>query len=152
MRVQVTGGGTANWSTPVRADANTWRANYETFIVHRYTFEDGRQIHVRTRYAGIDDVDETGFVFASIGSFEGMDDDGHWNHGRIDWDLRPEEYKATYNFLYGTGKWEDASGSITARVWAEPEEFGQVMPPTGPIRFWGHLEGEGELELPNFNR
>ncbi|MGZ4247075.1 MAG: hypothetical protein ACXVUE_02045 [Solirubrobacteraceae bacterium] len=152
MHVRVVGGGTANWSTPVRADENTWRANFETFIVHRYTFDDGRQIHVRTRYAGIDDVDATGFVFNSIASFEGMDDDGHWYHGRIDWDLKKEEYKAVYRFLFGTGKWEGVSGSIEAVVWAEPEKVDQVMPPTGPIRFWGHLEGEGDLTLPNFTR
>ncbi|MGZ4248753.1 MAG: hypothetical protein ACXVUE_10670, partial [Solirubrobacteraceae bacterium] len=48
------------------------------------------------------------------------------------WKLSKTEYLAVYHFLFGTGKWEDVSGSIEALVWAEPEEHGQVMPPTVP--------------------
>jgi hypothetical protein len=156
MRVRVNGGGTANWSTPIRVDENTWKANYETFLLHRYTFDDGTHVHCRTRYAGIDVVNAAGQVVGGedgcIGNFEGMDDDGHWNHGRIDWIITDDYQGAVYNFLYGTGKWEGCSGSVRAEVWAEPERFGQTMPPTTPIRYWGHVDGEGELDLPNFRR
>jgi hypothetical protein len=106
---------------------------------------------VRTRYAGIDDISADGTVYAGIGNFEGMDDDGDWNHGRIDWIIRDDYQAAVFNFLYGTGKWEGASGAIEAPVWAEPEKHRQVMPPQGPIRFWGYIEGEGELTLPKFD-
>lgn len=150
MHVKVHGGGTAEWSTPVRVDANTWRANYETLLVHRYTFDDGRQIHVRTRYAGVDDVNAEGVAFGGFGSHEGMDDDGDWLHGHLDWIVREDYQAGLYTFHYGTGKWEGVSGSIEAPVWAEPTKHDQEMPPKGPVRFWGFIEGEGDLTLPNF--
>jgi hypothetical protein len=150
VHVRISGAGTANWSTPIRVEENVWKANYETFFVHRYAFDDGRQIHVRTRYAGVDDISADGTVFAGIGSFEGMDDDGDWHHGRIDWIIRGDYQAGVYNFLFGTGKWQGVEGALEAPVWAEPEKVDQVMPPTGPIRFWGYIEGEGDLTLPNF--
>jgi hypothetical protein len=148
VRVRLAGGGTANWSTPVRVSDTTWRATYETLSVHRYTLEDGRRIHSRTRYQGVDDVDGRGEFTGGFGSFEGVDDDGHWLHGCIDWGIRGEQYVGIYVFQFGTGKWEGAGGAIETVVWAEPDRADQVMPPTGPIRFWGFHEGEGELSLP----
>jgi hypothetical protein len=154
MHVSLIGGGIANWSTPVRAGENLWRANYETFIGTRLAFEDGRQVHVRTRYSGIDDVDASGFVFASIMSFEGLDDQGDMHHGHVDWTITQVDgivdHRAVYHFEYGTGKWEGVRGSINAVVWAAPDDPKQIMPPTGPIRFWGVIDGEGDLSVPNF--
>jgi hypothetical protein len=150
MHVKLVGGGTANWEKPVRTDENTWKANYETFLVHRYTLEDGRAIHVRTRYTGVDDIDSEGNVYGGYGNIEGLDDDGDTMHGRVDWLVKDDGYQAgIYSFSFGTGKWKGISGSIEAPVWAEPEDPNEPMPPAGPIRMWGFIEGEGELELPN---
>lgn len=150
LHVRLLGGGTANWSTPVRVDENTWKANFETFLLHRYTFEDGRHVHVRTRYAGVDDISADGTVYGGFGNVEGVDEDGDTMHGRVDWVVRDDWQGGIYTFLYGTGKWEGVSGSMEAAVWAEPEDPNQEMPPPTPIRFWGFVEGEGDLHLPNY--
>lgn len=154
LNVRLDGGGTANWSTPVRVGEDHWRANFETFLLHRYTFPDGRKVYVRTRYAGVDDINTAGEVFNGFGSMEGSDSDGDWLHGKIEFEMNEpgsEDWgKAVYTFQYGTGKWEGVSGQIKGDLWAEPEKHDQEMPPPGPIRFWGFVEGEGELDLPNY--
>lgn len=154
LHVWLAAGGTANWSTPIRVDESTWRANFETFFVHRYTFDDGRRVHVKTRYAGIDDVSAEGDVVSGFASTEGVDEDGDWLCGKIEFvisdDPNDQDWgKGVYTFLFGTGKWKDVSGSVTTTLWAQPEDRDQEMPPPGPIRFWGFLEGEGELTLPH---
>jgi hypothetical protein len=149
LHVKLVGGGTANWSDPVRVDEKTWKANYETFLVHRYTFEDGRSVHVRTRYTGVDDISAEGEVYGGYGNIQGLDDDGDTLHGRVDWKVDGDYQAGIYSFSFGTGKWEGVSGSIEAPVWAEADDPRQEYPPKGPIRMWGFIEGEGELELPN---
>jgi hypothetical protein len=34
-------------------------------------------------------------------------------------------------------------------VWTDEEEHEQVMPPAGPMRNYGFVDGEGELSVPN---
>ena len=34
-------------------------------------------------------------------------------------------------------------------MWTDEEEHEQVMPPTGPMRNYGFVDGEGELSVPN---
>ena len=152
MHVKMIGAGTADWEKPVQISKDEWRANYMTFLTMRYTLEDGRHIHVRTRYCGVDDIVLDGTVTGGFGHIEGQDEEGDWMFGRVDWEVRDDYQGGRYTFDGGTGKWERASGVIHAPVWAVPEDHDQVMPPKGPIRFYGFIEGDGDLELPGFER
>jgi hypothetical protein len=145
----MTAGGTANWEKPVQIGPDQWRASYQTFLVTRYTFGSGRQVHVKTRYTGVDEISLDGTVTGGFGHIEGRDEDDDRLFGRVDWEVRPDYEGGIYTFLGGTGKWKDASGEIRAAVWAVPEDADQVMPPPGPIRFYGFIDGEGELSVPN---
>lgn len=142
-------GGTAQWQTPIRIDADELKASYETHMVFRFTFDDGRTVHVRGRFAGIDDIKDDGTVYGGFGNLEGLDEDGDRLFGRIDWIKRGDYEAAGLSFAAGTGKWAGVSGAFEAPVWAMPDLHDQPMPPTGPVRFWGFLEGDGELSIPN---
>lgn len=149
VQVMMTAGGTANWEKPVRIGLDQWRASYQTFLVTRYTFDNGRKVHVKTRYSGVDDINLDGTVTGGFGHIEGRDENDDWLFGRVDWEVRGDYEGGIYTFLDGTGKWKGVSGEIRAAVFAVPEDFEQVMPPTGPIRFYGFIEGSGELVVPN---
>jgi hypothetical protein len=148
--VKLAGGGTANWSVPVRTEEDRWRANFETFLLHRYTFDNGRHVHVKTRYAGVDDINGAGDVYAGWGSMEGVDEDGDWVHGKVDFEIVGDDAYGIYSFAHGTGKWEGVSGSVRAHVWAQPEKHDEKLPAPYPIRFWGFIDGEGDIDMPNF--
>jgi hypothetical protein len=150
MKVRMTAAGTANWEMPVQIGLEQWRVNYETWMVTRYSFDNGRVVHVKTRYAGVDDIDlSASAVTGGFGHIEGNDEDGDKLFGRVDWVVREGYQGGVYTFLGGTGKWKDASGTVEAEVWTDEEEHEQVLPPTGPIRNYGFVDGEGELSVPN---
>jgi hypothetical protein len=151
LHVRVLGGGTADWEKPVQIGQSSYRATYQTFITTRFGFDDGRVVHVRTRYEGVDDIelDSEIPVNGGFGHIEGVDEDGDRLYGRVDWVVKDEYEGGRYTFFGGTGKWKGVSGTVDASVWARPEDPDQVMPPEGPVRYWGFIDGEGELELPN---
>ena len=150
MHVTMTSAGTADWEKPVQIGTNQWRANYKTYLVTRFKTAAGQQVYVKTRYSGVDEIVLDGTVTGGFGHIEGQDQDGDWMFGRVDWEVRGDYEGGIYTFLGGTGKWEGSSGVLQAPVWAVPEDHDQAMPPTTPIRFYGFIEGEGELELPGF--
>ncbi len=150
MHVTLHAAGTAQWQTPLRTAPEEFQAAYETQMVFRFTFDDGRVVHVKGRFGGLDYIGSDGVVFGGFGLLDGLDEDGDQLIGRIDWIVRGDYQAGGLTFSGGTGKWEQASGAFEAPVWAMPEQHDQVMPPTAPIRFWGFMEGEGELTLPNF--
>jgi hypothetical protein len=149
MHVRMIAGGTADWEKPVRVGEDQWRANYQTFLATRFSFENGRHVHVKTRYSGVDDINLDGTVTGGFGHIEGRDQDDDWMYGRVDWEVRGDYEGGIYTFTGGTGKWKDVSGEIRAAVWAVPEDFDQVLPADAPIRFYGFIDGEGELAVPN---
>jgi len=152
MHVRFLGGGTAWWDKPVQIGPQSWRANFQASITHRLTFDSGQVLHVRTRYAGVDDVElesDVAPVNGGFGHVEGLDQDGDRLWGRVDWVVQEGYQGGRYSVTGGTGKWEGASGLIEAGVWAEPEND-EPMPHDGPILFWGFVDGEGELEMPAF--
>ncbi len=153
LHVRFLGGGTADWEKPVQIGPGSFRATYQTYITQRFEFENGRVVHVRTRYEGVDDIELSSEipVNGGFGHIEGVDEDGDLLFGRVDWVVRASDsYEGgRYTFSGGTGKWEGVNGTIEASVWARPEDPGQVMPPDGPVRFWGFIDGEGELDVPN---
>jgi hypothetical protein len=153
LHVHLLGGGTADWEKPVQIGPSSYRATYQTYITKRFSFENGRVVHVRTRYEGVDDIelDSAIPVNGGFGHIEGVDEDGDRLYGRVDWVVEGEYEGGRYAFSGGTGKWEGVSGTIDAALWARPEDPDQVMPPEGPVRFWGFLEGEGELDVPSLD-
>ena len=75
--------GTADWQKPVRIADDQWRANFKAYLVTRYTLDDGRQFHVKTRYSGVDDIITDGTVTGGFGHIEGEDVDGDLLYGRV---------------------------------------------------------------------
>ncbi|MCW2952980.1 MAG: hypothetical protein JWQ48_2150 [Conexibacter sp.] len=149
MRVRMIGGGTADWDKPVQIGAGQWRATYRAYIATRYEFENGRAVHVKVRYAGVDDVNADGAVSGGFGHVEGQDEDGDALWGRVDWEVVPGYQGGNYHHLGGTGKWEGCSGVIRAPVWDQPQEIEMPMPPTEAFRNYGFIDGEGELDVPH---
>jgi hypothetical protein len=151
LHVRVLGGGTADWEKPVQIGPSSYRATYQTFITTRFGFDDGRVVHVRTRYEGVDDIelDSEIPVNGGFGHIEGVDEDGDLLFGRVDWVVKEDYEGGRYSFTGGTGKWEGVNGTVDCSVWARPEDPNQVMPPTTPVRYWGFVDGEGELDVPN---
>ena len=148
--VVVTTGGIGDWRTPVRVSDDLSRAAYEAHLMMRVQFEDGEAVHLKTRFAGIDDVQEDGRVPAGFGLVEAQDADGDWLRGRIDWFSEGDVDRGTYTFSSGTGKWRDVDGTVDVVLFALPEDLDGDMPPTKPIRFYGFFEGVGKLSLPHF--
>ncbi len=159
--VQFTAGGTGNWARPVRTDPEgTAKAAFEAFLTHRLTFDDGRAFFLRARYMGVDVVAPDGSLAeeAGYGHVETRDVDGDWLFGHVLWEGRedPNESGGLYTFSGGTGKWEEATGTINATLWFVYEDVESsttpALPPTTPVRVFGFLEGEGDLSAPNLNR
>jgi hypothetical protein len=87
LHVRVSGGGTADWEKPVQIGPGSYRAIYQTYVTTRFGFDDGRVVHVRARYEGVDDIElasETP-VNGGFGHIEGVDEDGDMLFGRVDW-------------------------------------------------------------------
>jgi hypothetical protein len=150
VHVKLQGAGTAQWETPYRTAMDEYSAAYSTKMVFRFTFDDGRAVHVKGRFGGLDHIKEDGTVYGGFGLIDGLDQDGDRLIGRIDWIVRGDYEAADLSFSDGTGKWKGVAGRFEAPIWAMPGEHDQPMPPTDRITFWGFMEGEGELDLPNF--
>jgi hypothetical protein len=149
MHVHVLGAGTALWETPIRSEEDRWRANFEAHLVFRFTIDGGRVVHVKTRYGGIDDINGAGEAYAGLASMESSDEDGDCLYGSSSFS-QDDPYHDHFVFHHGTGKWEGVSGMCRIRAWTQPTDRNEKLPAAHPIRYWGFLEGEGDLVLPNF--
>ncbi|MCW2952997.1 MAG: hypothetical protein JWQ48_2167 [Conexibacter sp.] len=147
QHVEVLTGGNAQWGTPVRCDETKLQTAYEAALMNRFTLANGQVHYLRLRIVGIDEIDNDGEVPYGSGALEFQDADGDKMRGRVEW-LRPEEiYLGTWTIASGTGKWTGANGTIELLLNGMHEDP-QDGPPTGPTRYWGFLEGSGQLELP----
>lgn len=151
MRVHMVGGGTADWEKPVRIAEGEYRANYIAHIATRFEFEDGRRIHLKTKYSGVDDVVIDGDITGGFGHVEAQDEDGDALWGRVDWEVREGYQGGIYTFSGGTGKWEGVSGTISAPVWDQPEDIHMEMPPSAAFLNYGFIDGEGDLDVPHLD-
>lgn len=147
--VQVMAGGSADWGAPVRFDEQTMKTWYEAYLMNRFEFDDGRVQYLKLRIVGIDEIDNDGEVPAGWGSLEFQDLDGDWLRGHVDWYRRDGRDGGTWTFSTGTGKWKGTTGTIELVLYGMPQDLDAEMPPRGPIRYYGFLEGKGQLEGPN---
>ena len=148
QRVEILTGGSADWGAPVRFDEETLKTWYEAYLMNRFTFADGQVHHLKLRIVGIDVIDNDGEVPSGWGSLEFQDLDGDYLRGHVDWYRRNNEDGGTWTFSSGTGKWQGASGTAELALYGMPQDLDAEMPPRGPIRYYGWLEGTGEIDAP----
>jgi hypothetical protein len=148
QRVEIAVGGSADWSTPVRVDEETLQAAYHGSFMARFAFPDGRSHYLKMRIVGVDEMGNDGEVPSGFGALEFQDGDGDVLRGRTDWYRSDGADRGTWSFNSGSGKWEGASGKVDMLLHYLPDDLDVQLPPKGPIRFIGFLEGAGEMEVP----
>jgi hypothetical protein len=150
QRVEVAAGGSADWSTPVRVDEAQLQAPYEGIFSVRLAVG-GTSHYLKMRIIGVDEMDNEGEVPSGFGALEFQDEDGDYIRGRTDWFRADGADQGTWTFNSGTGKWAGINGKIPMLLNYMADDLAAVLPPPGPIRFVGFLEGAGEIELPNLS-
>ncbi|MEV1290454.1 hypothetical protein [Micromonospora sp. NPDC049679] len=148
QRVEIASGGHADWSTPVRVDESILQGSYQGIFMCRFTFEGGAAHYLKMRIIGVDEMDNDGEVPSGFGALEFQDSDGDVLRGRTEWYRRDGVDRGTWTFASGTGKWKGAAGKVDMFLTYMADELGTKLPPSGPIRFIGFLEGTGELDAP----
>lgn len=144
--VHVLVGGSADWGTPVRASDELLKTWYEAYLMAKFEFED-RQVHYfKLRIVGIDEIDNDGDVPRGWGSLEFQDLDGDSLWGHVDWYRRDGLDRGTWTFASGTGKWQGTTGTVDLALFGGPQDHDAEMPPRGPIRYFGWLDGTGEID------
>ncbi|MHA6795612.1 hypothetical protein ACVGVM_19140 [Pseudonocardia bannensis] len=152
QHVEIAAGGNADWSTPVRVDDSLLQASYQGIFMVRFAFADGRSHYLKMRIVGVDEMDNDGEVPSGFGALEFQDADGHRLRGRTDWYRADGADRGTWSFNSGTGKWEGASGKVEMLLNYMADDLDAELPPKGPIRFVGFIEGAGEIDAPGLSR
>jgi hypothetical protein len=149
-KVHILGAGMAQWEKPSRKDEQLQTMNYETFLMFRFTFADGRRFHMPARISGMDDINEKGEVPSGFGYIDFHDEDKDFLYAYVVWKEVDNAESGYFTFRSGTGKWRGASGELTLDLWGAPAFANTVLPANEPVKFVGFLEGEGVLHLPHF--
>ncbi|MCW2953001.1 MAG: hypothetical protein JWQ48_2171 [Conexibacter sp.] len=146
--VEVLTGGSAEWGNPVRLDKEIQRTPFVASLMNRFTFDDGRVHYLKLHMIGIDEVDNDGEVPTGHGSMEFRDTDGDLLWAESDW-FRPDGVdEGVWTFASGTGKWAGASGKIDVVLHGMFDDREQILPPPGPSRYFGFIEGTGKIDAP----
>jgi hypothetical protein len=146
--LQITAGGSAEWGEPIPVAGGSFQTTYEAHVAVRFVIANAEPIYFRLRIIGVDDIDSEGEVPSGWGAMELQDPDGDVLYGRVDWWRRGQDDGGDWFFESGTGKWRDCQGRAEMLfLFGGPEDRFAPMPPTGPIRFYGFLEGSGQLAL-----
>jgi hypothetical protein len=146
--VTIASGGHADWSTPVRIDDAQLQASYQGIFVCRFSFESAGSHYLKMRIVGVDEMDNAGEVPSGFGALEFQDADGDLLRGRTDWFRSDDRDQGTWTFNSGTGKWAGATGRVSMLLNYMSDVLGTSLPPSGPIRFVGFIEGSGEIDVP----
>ncbi len=147
-QVEILVGGSADWGAPVRSDEATLKTQYEAYMMARIAVLDGDTHYLKLRIVGIDEIDADGEVPAGWGALEFQDHDGDWLRGHVDWYRRDGVDGGSWRFTGGTGKWSGADGTIEVVLYGMPLDLDAPRPPVGPSRYFGWLDGSGELSAP----
>jgi hypothetical protein len=147
--VQVLTGGSAEWGDPVRLNENIQRTPFVASLMNQFTFADGQVHYLKLHMIGIDEVDNDGEVPTGHGSMEFRDTDGDLLWAESDW-FRPDGADiGVWTFASGTGKWKGTTGTVDVVLRGMFADLEQVLPPPGPSRYFGFVEGTGTLDAPD---
>jgi hypothetical protein len=149
-KIHITGAGMAQWGKPTRKTADLQTMNYETFLMFRLQFDDGRRFHMPTYISGMDDINVCGEVPYGFGYLELHDEDKDFLYAYVDWYEVDGKESGRFQVNSGTGKWAGATGNFELELWGAPAFADTVLPATGPVKFVGFLEGDAVLQLPSF--
>lgn len=146
--VHMASGGVARWGNPVpTADGDAW-FNYETMGTVKLAFEGAGTHYLNALITGLDRITPEGIVPEGFGHVQMQDIEGDTLFGRVTWFMEGEVDKGCFDFSGGTGKFAEASGSITAVLTGLPANLAAPFPPSGPMEFTGFTEGTGTLTAP----
>jgi hypothetical protein len=149
LGVKVLTGGSAEWGDPVRLDAEIQRTPFVASLMNRFVFADGQVHYLKLHMIGVDEVDNDGEVPTGHGSMEFRDTDGDLLWAESDW-YRPDGADiGVWTFASGTGKWADATGTVDVVLHGMFDDLNQVLPPPGPARYFGFVEGTGTIDAPH---
>lgn len=146
--VEVLTGGSAEWGEPVRLNDEIQRTPFQASLMNRFTLGNGEVHFLKLSMVGIDEVDNDGEVPTGQGNMEFRDTDGDLLWAESDW-FRPDGVdEGIWRFRSGTGKWKGASGTVDVVLHGMFHDLHEEMPPKGPSRYWGFIEGSGEIDAP----
>jgi hypothetical protein len=161
--VKLVGGGSADWTKPVRAGGETLSVTYDGYFMLRLSFHFGQTVLMKTRIPGADDMSSEGVFLRGSGRVEAEDVDGDLLLGNVVWGGEEEKQGSgaprstargdafavpgLVTFEDGTGKWEGTRGSLNISVWALPDDLDEPMPPSRPVRFHAFFEGSGSMTV-----
>ncbi|WP_214371230.1 hypothetical protein [Pseudonocardia sp. H11422] len=152
QRVEITAGGNADWSTPVRVDESMLQGSYQGIFMARFAFADGRAHYLKMRIVGVDEMDNDGEVPSGFGALEFQDADGDVLRGRTDWYRSDGADRGTWSFASGTGKWKGTNGKLEMLLTYLADDLTMKLPPRGPVRFIGFIEGAGDIDVPGLSQ
>jgi hypothetical protein len=147
-KLEITVGGIADMATPMRVDENLSRGVYEGFFMCKLTVAGGSPHYLKLRVVGSDDFDNEGEVPVGWGMLQFEDPDGDIMRGRTDWYRADEQDRGTWTWSSGTGKWEGVTGTAEMVLNYTTHDPITEIPPTSPVRFYGFIEGEGDMDAP----
>jgi hypothetical protein len=151
LAVEVLTGGSAEWGNPVRLDGDIQRAPFVASLMNRFTFADGRVHYLKLHMIGMDEVDNDGAVPRGRGTMEFRDTDGDLLWAESDW-MRPDGCDiGVWTLTSGTGKWAGATGTVEVGLHGMYDDPDQIVPPPGPARYWGFMEGTGTIDAPGLS-
>lgn len=140
------GGGVASWGSPVEVDREISTFCYEVTSTMRLTIEDREPAYFSFSIRGMDEINRQGEVTSGFGKVQAEDDQGHRWYGHVDWFLENGRDKGKLIMRNGTGKWSKYSGEFDLDLWGRPADLNAPMPPAGPMKFVGFVEGTGTVE------
>lgn len=141
------GGGVAQWGNPMDIGSNLLTFCYEVTSTMRLTIEGCEPAYFSFSIRGMDEINQEGEVTSGFGKVQAEDDQGDRWYGNVDWFLEDGRDKGKLVMRSGTGKWATCTGEFDLDLWGRPAELNAPMPPAGPMKFIGFVEGAGTIEI-----
>ena len=95
----------------------------------------------------MDEINQEGEVTSGFGKVLAEDDQGDRWYGHVDWFLEDGRDKGKLAMRNGTGRWATCTGEFDLDLWGRPMDLNAPMPPAGPMKFIGFVEGAGAIEI-----
>jgi hypothetical protein len=154
--VEVFIAGSAVWNTPVKVSDDEIRTAFDASLMTRLSFPDRSVHYLKLHMIGIDVLDGTGAVQSAECTMAFRDTDDDYLRGESTWWVpdQPDERgtmaanQGAVTFNGGTGKWAGATGAAQLLCYGLFDDPEQVVPPTGPTKYYAVFEGRAQIDAP----